>query len=210
MYIWIRDNCGLVAGSQFNLLVTGSSSACVCVCTSLRDWQKRSWENHRRAVQVFSCQGRRWQPCLWVASQGAEKPSSKPTVWQPWNWRGPPFQGQGHLGAGQRGGNRQLWPLPSAEGLHPHGSVFLRAPTLSYPSPQPPPKNRNPKQRVGIHRHVCADRISCSQGREHKMCVSGSLELCLHCPQASLSLPWIRVHRLRTLWISFFVLCLGY
>lgn len=34
--------------------------------------------------------------------------------------------------------------------------------------------NRTPKQRVGIHRQVYAGRrMSCSQGREHKRCVSG-------------------------------------
>lgn len=95
-------------------------------------------------------------------------------------------------GSGSRAEGREPAAVASSVSWRPAPPWFC-FPHRSYPSLSFSPTsslNGTPKQRVGIHRQACADRrISCSQGREHKMCVSGSLELCLHCPQASLSLP---------------------
>lgn len=94
----------------------------------------------------------------------------------------PPIPGPG--ASGSRAERREPTAVASSVSWRPAHPWFCfpqsSSPSLSF-SPTSS-SNRTPKQSVGIHRQVCADRrISCSQGREHKTCVSGSLKLCLHC-----------------------------
>lgn len=124
IYKRIGGNRGLMAGSQFILLISGISSSCVCMCaTSLRYWQEKSWQNHQRFVWVFACQDRSWRPRLWVGSGSVEKAWYKLTVRQSLGPRG----GKGM--SGSQAEKRKLF-----HGLEPDTPWFCfpQSPSLTF------------------------------------------------------------------------------